>query len=154
MPRPTALVAALLPIAATLGGCAKQQPAEYGTTRISSATPSGPMVTNVRAEDADSADQLAAAICRHESRCIHRGTRSAAETPARGGAACVAEVRPSAVLNLDALDCSPAEARAGLKECLAALASDDCSSTLSSDPVLVPACRPTMICASGAPVVR
>lgn len=150
MPRSLALAALLALLAAPLGGCGTRAPADYGTARISSATAGGPLVTNVRDEDAADADELAAAICRHESRCVHRGTSAAAETPARGGAACVAEVRPSAVLSLDALDCAPAEARAGLKDCLAALASDDCSSTLSADPVLVPACRPTVICSSGA----
>jgi hypothetical protein len=151
----TTLLTLLAPTAVL--ACAGHGQSSYGTTTVLSApmpvvVPMG--VPSIAAEAADvhqrdPAEELAAAICRRERVCTERGATVTAGASPRAGAACVAGVRPSALATLSALDCSPAEARAGLKDCLAALSSDDCSVPVSSDPQLIPACRRETICRKG-----
>jgi hypothetical protein len=133
-----------LALVASLAACKHEE--VVSTTAIRSVR----MVQPIVPPTVPAAEELATAICRHEQVCINRRARPGSlPAPVEADAACVAQVRPSAVTSLDALDCSPAVARAGLKNCLAALATDDCTTTVSSEPLLIRGCRPAQICSAG-----
>jgi hypothetical protein len=136
------------------GGCRRDDGQSAGTTTIRSGTPEGVRVTNAEADGAfDAPARLAGAVCSHERDCANRRGQLDTEALRQREAACVDEIRPTAELSLQALGCSPAVARAGYEECLAALRSDGCAAT-AGYPEILPACRPSAICRRGLGLER
>jgi hypothetical protein len=140
-----------LSCALSMIACAKHDEMVESTTVLTGAPErSWTAATPLPGAGAEPADQLTAAICRRERVCLERRGGPTAGTGARGEASCVAEVKPAALVSLGAIECPPANARAGMKDCLAALATDDCTLAASTEPMLIPACRPSMLCRTSA----
>lgn len=120
-----------------------------GTTAVTSGTLDGPRVTNV-AEDTQlpTEDRLAGAVCVRERECARDRGLNKKDALAMHEAACVIEVKPTAAILTQSLTCSPAEARAGVEECLAAIAREPCDTPTAFSSSL-PACRAQQICGRG-----
>ena len=147
-----AVAATTLALAA---GCQRNGEAA-GTTTIRSGTPDGVRVTSApdpaSTTKSRAAGRLAAAVCEHDRRC---GATESADTSAEAGllgeAVCVAELEPRARQNVEAWRCSPAVARAGFEDCVAAIKAESrCSEIALTEASEIPACRPSEICRKGA----
>lgn len=124
---------AVIPVVLTLAAACSRRGENAGMTTIRSGTPEGVRVTNLTNADLDAADRLAGAICRHERECSRTlGRLSTDEALALEENACMTEMRPAARINLDALECGPAVARAGIEECLASIRTERCETRLST----------------------
>lgn len=136
--------------------CKRHDGQTASTTTVRSGTPEGVRVTGTppptekppSSDDSEDADRLTAAICTHERNCAKlRAQHGAAETPEFDEDACVTEIKSVVVLALETLDCSPAIARAGIEECLAAIRAERCDA--NEAPSIVPQCRPSAMCRRG-----
>jgi len=159
MPRTTlALAATAIITLALASGCKHNNGERAGTTTIRSGTPDGVRVTSApdpaSEAKARSANRLAAAVCERQRRCAStESTDARAEAALPGETICVADVEPRARQNVEAWPCSPAVARAGFEECLAAVATEGgCEAVSLTEDSEIRACRPSEICRKGAGV--
>ncbi len=129
-----------------------------GTTTIRSGTPDGVRVTSAPAPTTDAkasaANRLAGAVCERERHCATTERADVtAEAALLGEAVCVADLQPRARLNVEAWECSPAVARAGFEECLAAIRTEtSCGQITLNESSEIRACRPSEICRNGASI--
>ena len=98
------------------------------------------------------ADRLAGALCRRERRCTSaKQPDVSTEAVLTNEAACVAELEPVARRSVESWQCSPAVARAGFKDCIAAVDAElRCIEVdLLGEASPVEECRPSNICRKG-----
>jgi hypothetical protein len=112
------------------------------TTTIRSGTLEGARLIDTPPASFDPADRLTTAVCRHQRDCAARRAHVSAAELLRREEACTFEVTPAAQVSMDALDCAPSVAQAGLADCLAALDVASCDPA----PGIIPACRPRRLC--------
>jgi hypothetical protein len=138
--RPVIIAASSL-LALALVSCMRDD-GQASTTTIRSGT-AEPSVTNV-----EPAIRLATELCRHESRCRDSERQRSDEAKLLAEQNCVtAGTDPTADV-MGTWSCSPAVARAGYEECLAAIRTERCETKLSSIKD-VPRCRSNMVCGRG-----
>jgi hypothetical protein len=156
MHRTTLAIATLAVTLALVGACKHGDGQTAGVTTIRSGTPEGVRVTNTPAPNEPTtkdleANRIATAFCGHERKCmLPEGSESSTEAGLLGEAVCVAELEPVARSSIDSWKCSPAVARAGLKDCIAAVNPEiRCRDVLIGEASPVEECRPTNICRKG-----
>jgi hypothetical protein len=130
---------------AVVAACAHERDAFQTTTITSGTAPEGVRVTNVPNER-DPADRLAGELCQREATCGRIEANRTDEARLLGTQNCVTQSTPRARQVLGSWSCSPAANRAGFEECLAAVRSETCETSLRRVDVL-PACRGEAVCA-------
>jgi hypothetical protein len=140
----------------SVAACKKDTGESAGVTTIRSGSPEGVRVTNASPGGAlpEAASRFAGALCKHERECAEARSRQSEEAILLEEAACVSELKPTAEVSFRELSCSPAVARAGFEECLAAVKSERCYDTMARFPQVVPACRPTEVCRRGEAITQ
>jgi hypothetical protein len=145
---------AVLPLTFALVGCKRDDGQSAGVATLRSGTPEGVRVTSAPAPESgadQAADRLAAALCTHERECVRtsgRSEQSSEEGALLAESVCVADMKPGARRSIDAWECTPAVARAGLTDCMAAIKAEPCHETRLKE-TSVPACRSSEICKRG-----
>jgi hypothetical protein len=146
---------------ALVGACKHDDGQTAGITTIRSGTPDGVRVTNTPSPNEPSpkdveANRIATAFCGRDRRCtLPEGSEQSTEAGLLGEAVCVAELEPVARQSIDSWNCSPAIARAGLKDCIAAVNSDiRCRDVLLGEESPVLECRPSSICRKGQGITQ
>jgi hypothetical protein len=140
----------------SIAACKKDTGESAGVTTIRSGSPEGVRVTNAGTPDAlpEASSRFAAALCKHERECAEARSRQTEEAILLEEQACVTELKPTAELTFHELTCSPAVARAGFEECLAAVHAERCYDSMARFPQIIPACRPTEVCRRGEASTR
>jgi hypothetical protein len=153
--RRTTIALAFVPLSLTLAlaaGCKRDDGRQAtSTTTIRSGTPEPVRVIDMPldavATPEQAAVQFAWALCKHETECADAQAHMSAETKRSTHAACIAELKSPARMNVDTWDCAPAVARAGFEQCLATLANESCGARRIDNTSGLPmACRPAEIC--------
>jgi hypothetical protein len=120
-----------------------------GTTTVTSGTSDttqGVRVTNVTIGDSDPADRLAGELCRREATCGRIGGSGTDEAKLLGEQNCVTTNAPRMRSAISSWGCNATVHRARFEECLAAVRSERCETSLER-PDILPACRGTTVCA-------
>jgi hypothetical protein len=153
----TILALAVVPVTlALVPACTHDAGERTSTTTIRSGIPGG-----VRAVPAEphgdreyAARRLAAAICAHDRACEQSAQGNISpEAALLAEANCVAQVKPGAIEDVNAWECSPAVARAGFEECIAAISTQRCRDIVLQRARLVTACQPREVCRTGEGIV-
>ena len=143
MPRTSLVIFGSLVL--VLASC-RREDGQTSTTTIRSGTLEGS-----GSSDVDPAARLATELCRHESRCNDANNRQASdEAKLLAEQACVTSKTNTTNSAMEGWNCSPAMARAGYEECLAAIRTERCETKLSTI-ADVPRCRSSMICRRETP---
>jgi hypothetical protein len=119
---------------------------EAGTTTVTSGTPQGVRVTNVTVGDYDPADRLAGELCRREATCGRIDANQSDEAKLLGEQNCVTVNAPRMRAAMERWSCAPMSRRASFEECLAAVRSERCETSIDR-PDILPACRSNAVCA-------
>lgn len=131
-------------ILAVVAACAhSRDQSSYSTTTITSGTPQGVRVTNVRENEPDPSLALADEVCRREATCNRIGTAGARYTTEE---ACMADLGVRLPAQVASWNCEPAAARARFEECLASIRSERCETNLVARIDRLPLCRPNAVC--------
>lgn len=128
-----------------LAACAHDRGRASSTT-VTSGTPEGVRVTNVTVGDYDPADRLAGELCRREATCGRIDTRQSDEAKLLGEQNCVTVNAPRMRAAMERWSCNAMTRRAGFEECLAAVRSERCETSIET-PDILPACRANAVCA-------
>lgn len=151
-----ALVSFVVVTVALAGACKHEDGRSAGSTTITSGTPDGARVTNAPVLSEETlrnleASRIATTLCGRERRCSVPISEQDTAAGLHAGAKCVAEVEPAARRSIESWSCPPAVARAGLKDCAAAVTvAVRCRDVLSlGEAGPVDACRPSNICRKG-----
>lgn len=116
------------------------------TTAVTSGTTAGVRVTNVPVGDYDPGHRLAGELCRREATCGRIESSRSDEAKLLGEQNCVTVNAPRMRSTIQSWGCSPATHRAMFEECLAAVRSERCETSLDR-PDILPACRANAVCA-------
>lgn len=148
MPRTTTIALAAASLVVAAAGCARQ-PTQPGTTTVTSGT-SGPIgsgstsgvrVTAARSDRIDVAMRLADEMCSRASACNQIGDGARYRTEE----ACMADQGAQTPAQVSSWSCTPASTQSSFEECLAAIRSERCESSLPRADRLV-ACRSVAVC--------
>lgn len=137
----TALCALAVP--AGLAACAHESPAS-GTAVITSGSPDGTRVTNVRPQDERPLSELTNELCAREAACNHVGDDARWRTEE----ACMLELGSRSRAQVAQWSCSPRATDADFETCLAAIRSERCATDLARVDRLE-ACRDRAVCGGG-----
>jgi hypothetical protein len=113
-------------VGSLLAACAHDTSNAAGTTTVTSATPSGVRVTNVRPQDDRPAMQLADELCSRETACNHVGDGGRW----RSQEACMQDMTLRVRAELSNWTCAPSATQEHFEECLAAVRSERCQTSL------------------------
>lgn len=131
-----------------LGACAHDRD-RASTTTVTSGTPEGVRVTNVTIGDSDPAERLAGELCRREATCGRIESSQSDEAKLLGEQNCVTVNAPRMRAAMQKWSCSATTARASFEQCLAAVRSERCETSIQG-PDSLPACRSSAVCAGQA----
>lgn len=126
-----------------LGACAHDRD-RASTTTVTSGTPEGVRVTNVAVDDYDPAERLAGELCRREATCGRIDASRSDEAKLLGEQNCVTVNAPRMRAAMQRWSCD-AKTRARFDDCLAAVRSERCETSLAG-PDILPACRSNAVC--------
>jgi hypothetical protein len=148
MHRTTLALAAVSVMLALVTACRRGDGQTAGTTTITSATDTRQLPSG---GNDYAADRIAAALCEQQRTCVTAELPDlSAEAASLGEAVCVADLKPKARQGVDTWTCSPAVARAGFEECVAAIKAEArCYEILLTEESPVLACRPSSVCHKG-----
>lgn len=154
----TPLALAAVPVILALVSACKHEDGRPATTVITSGTLEAVRAASTpdpTTEKEKSAGRIAAALCNQERLCVSAELPDVSpEATLLSEAACIAELQPLARDSVESWDCSPAVARAGFKECLAAVSAEiRCRDVLLGEASPVVECRPSNICHKGQGIV-
>ena len=130
-----ALIVAL-PLA--LIACTRED-GQSSTTTVRSGT------TETTGFSIEPASRLTSELCRHEQRCRADEQQRSDEAKLLAEQNCVTTKNEVTQIVMGSWNCSPAMARAGYEECLAAIRTERCETRLSSIGD-IPRCRSGMVC--------
>jgi len=143
---------------AIFASCKSNSGESPGVATIRSGSPEGVRVTSTAGQNSElvpeAAGRITAALCKHERECAQARSQKSDEALLLQEQACAADLKSTAELSLREMSCSPAEARAGLEECLTAIQGERCMDSMNRFPQIVPACRSNEICRRGASASR
>lgn len=117
-----------------------------GATTVTSGSTEGVRVTNVTVGDYDPADRLAGELCQREATCGRTQGARSDEAKLLGEQNCVTMNAPRMRGSIDGWGCNAMTHRAHFEECLAAIRSAACETSLEQ-PDILPACRGNAVCA-------